>query len=508
MRAQRPCSYTTTMELFKELGIAWDLDKIRPFKVDGVPCWEKEYQDILHAGVWARHFPKAKYIHNGETILFYHNEPGYKGEILYRTQPIGGQGIERSVLDEYIDDLKQLIAYAQDKPKAMALLQQLQLPVPLYASERLRFYMGEDDKAHLAVMWGFIDEKENEVMPIIPIEEYARQFEEFVPDMRAVPKRSHVRLTLFVIAAAFALLVWVMARSGRVVEGPGMQPPDVEHDIAGALYVQPVGLVEKGEIVAARCAYKGTLDILGTRRNVKAGEVVYHRFDTVGNYQLSLWNDMYKSDNQILVAVREGGQPVPGGCAVAISPSCPIVGEEVHAVNCSPLPQDVKAAECNVRWDGGESVPIWKPLGNDGALELQCHVFKEPGMHKVEMEMKMEDGSIRTSQLEFPVFDARGLCPGTEATVLRPGLAVFPLSGTAFVRQNVYVCDVAEGHVDFVVDRLVNWGDGVGQHIPAGQHKVLHNYRVPGIYTIQLHYALKSGQRLYAETKLTVVERK
>ena len=129
-------------------------------------------------------------------------------------------------------------------------------------------------------------------------------------------------------------------------------------------------------------------------------------------------------------------------------------------------------------------------------------------MHKVEMEMKMEDGSIRTSQLEFPVFDANGLCPGTEATVLRPGLALFPLTGTAFTRQNIYVCDVAEGHVDFVVDRLVNWGDGVGQHIPAGQHKVLHNYRAPGIYTVLLHYALKSGQRLYAETKLTVVERK
>ena len=483
------------MELFKELGIAWDLEKIRPFKVNGVPCWEKEYQDILHAGVWARHFPKAKYIHNGETILFYHNEPGYKGEILYRTQPIGGQGIERSVLDEYIDDLKQLIEYAQDNPKAMALLQQLQLPVPLYASQRLRFYMGEDDKAHLAVMWGFIDEKENEVMPIMPIEEYARQFEEFVPDMRSVPKRSHVRLTLFVIAAAFALLVWAMARSGRVVDGPGMAPPDVEHNIAASLYVQPVGLVEKGEIVAARCAYKGILDMRGTRRNVKAGEVVYHRFDKIGNYMLCLNNA--KDAEEVLIAVREGAQPVPGGCVVAISPSCPIVGEEVHAVNCSPLPQDVKAADCKVFWNGGDGMPISQP-----------YVFKEPGLHKVEMEMKMEDGSIRISQLEFPVFDAKGLCPGTEATVLRPGLAVFPLTGKAFTRQNVYVCDVAEGHVDFVVDRMVNWGDGLGQHIPAGQHKVLHNYRVPGTYTVQLHYGLKSGQQLYAETKLTIVERK
>ena len=132
------------MEIFKELGIAWDVTKVTPFKVDGEPCWSQEMQDILQAGVWRRHFPKAKYIHNGETILFYHNESGFQGEILYRTLAIGGQGIERPVLDEYLDDLRQLIAFSKGNPKARALLEQLQLPVPLYAAEidrrRLREY--------------------------------------------------------------------------------------------------------------------------------------------------------------------------------------------------------------------------------------------------------------------------------------------------------------------------------------------------------------------------------
>jgi hypothetical protein len=123
------------------------------------------------------------------------------------------------------------------------------------------------------------------------------------------------------------------------------------------------------------------------------------------------------------------------------------------------------------------------------------------------MEMKMEDGSVRSCQLEFPVFASNGLCPGSDMAPLRPGLALFPMSCVAFARQNVYVCDVAEGCVDQVVDRMVNWGDGVGQHIPAGRHKVLHNYRVPGTYTVQIHYGLASGHRLYAETKLKVVER-
>ncbi len=483
------------MDFFKELGVAWDLAKVVPAEINGELCWNEKYQSILQAGVWARHFPKVKYIHNNETVLFSHFEEGIKGEILYRTASISGQGIERSILDEYLEDLRLLEEYAMTCPGGKELIEQLKLPVPFYAAERLRLYVGADGNIHLAVFWGFIESKDMEVAPAFPVDGYGRFFEEFVPDMRSVPKKSHVRLAMLLIAVAFVLLVFTMSRSGRVVKGPGMQPPDIEFaGDSGPLQVNPDGLVEKGAVVAVKSGYDGQLEIAGTVNSVLPREVQYHCFDQVGNYSVMLFPDNASDPEMAFVVVRDKNtkldKPLPSSVIV---PCFPVVGEPVRAVNTSALPSGIKVEKCRVRWNGGDLMEIDERVS-----------FPKAGMHRAVLEITLSDGSVINSEKVFPVFDASGACPGYEGHVIKPRMVLYPRTGVARTRQNVYVCDASEGRRGDIVDRLVNWGDGRGNHIPAGTNRLKHTYRKPGTYTVQLFYGLKSGKKVCVETKLKV----